>query len=413
VAEIPTREVPGYHSLREISRSASTLVRRGVRTRDGVSVVIKGSARAYPALREEEARRNELDFLSELDSPHIIRAYGLERMHNPLLLIEEDFAGLPIGELFRTRTVPISTFLALAIQITDALAAVYARQIIHRDVSPDNILVDPVTLAVKLIDFGLASLARERHDSHSPKGLQGTLAYISPEQTCRMNRAVDCRSDRGPARWLQPGRDRQDRAAAGRRLLRDRQVVARPRGPQADRAAPWLLHRGQVRPVPSQRSVLGARPGVRPDGRDDLSLLFLEKVRTRLGVIPPVRCHISELNPCFLNLIVNASHAIADAVAGSTARGLIEVTSDVDDGLLVVAISDTGGGIPIAIRDKIFDPFFTTKELGRGTGQGLAIARRVIVDKHGGSLSFETELGRGTTFYVRLPLDLDTGPFRA
>ena len=70
----------------------------------------------------------------------------------------------------------------------------------------------------------------------------------------------------------------------------------------------------------------------------------------------------------------------------------------------MVSISDTGTGVPLEIRDKLFDPFFTTKGIGRGTGQGLAIARSVI-DKHGGSLSFETELGRGTTFHVRLPVD--------
>ncbi len=71
---------------------------------------------------------------------------------------------------------------------------------------------------------------------------------------------------------------------------------------------------------------------------------------------------------------------------------------------MVIAIADTGGGIPEAIRARIFDPFFTTKEVGRGTGQGLSIARNVIVKGHGGELDFDTELGKGTTFYVRLPI---------
>jgi predicted ATPase/signal transduction histidine kinase len=132
---------------------------------------------------------------------------------------------------------------------------------------------------------------------------------------------------------------------------------------------------------------------------------YIADVRTELGELPPVVCHISELNQCFLNLIVNASHAIADAVAGTPERGVIGVTSRIEDGMLVIAISDTGTGIPPQIRDKVFDPFFTTKAIGRGTGQGLAIVRSVIVDKHGGSLSFDTELGRGTTFYIRLPVD--------
>jgi signal transduction histidine kinase len=70
----------------------------------------------------------------------------------------------------------------------------------------------------------------------------------------------------------------------------------------------------------------------------------------------------------------------------------------------VVSIADTGGGIPAAIRHRIFDPFFTTKEIGRGTGQGLALAHRIIVTRHGGALTFETEIGSGTTFFVRLPI---------
>jgi signal transduction histidine kinase len=134
---------------------------------------------------------------------------------------------------------------------------------------------------------------------------------------------------------------------------------------------------------------------------------YIADVRTHLGDLPLVVCHLSELNQCFLNLIVNASHAIADAVDGTDRRGVIEIRTHVEAGTLVVSISDTGTGIPLAIRDKIFDPFFTTKTLGRGTGQGLAIARNVIVDKHDGSLTFETELGRGTTFYVRLPVNGD------
>jgi signal transduction histidine kinase len=70
-----------------------------------------------------------------------------------------------------------------------------------------------------------------------------------------------------------------------------------------------------------------------------------------------------------------------------------------------ISISDTGKGIPVEVRSRIFDPFFTTKEVGKGTGQGLAIARTVIVEKHGGTLHFETELGKGTTFYIRLPVN--------
>jgi signal transduction histidine kinase len=104
-----------------------------------------------------------------------------------------------------------------------------------------------------------------------------------------------------------------------------------------------------------------------------------------------------------LNIVVNASHAIAD-VAPKGGKGKITLSTRRVDEWAEIRIRDTGGGIPENIRDRIFDPFFTTKPVGKGTGQGLAIARSVIVDKHGGTLAFETEISSGTTFIIRLPL---------
>jgi len=127
-------------------------------------------------------------------------------------------------------------------------------------------------------------------------------------------------------------------------------------------------------------------------------------VHTELGELPPVHCQVGELNQAFLNIIVNAAHAIADGPRGDDQRGLITVRTRVDGTDAVVEISDTGGGIPEAIRDHIFDPFFTTKEVGRGSGQGLAIARRSVVEVHGGSLTFDTRMGEGTTFTLRIPI---------
>jgi len=132
---------------------------------------------------------------------------------------------------------------------------------------------------------------------------------------------------------------------------------------------------------------------------------YIAEVETELAQLPPIVCYASEVNQVFLNLIVNSAHAIADVVAGTDQKGLIKIRTSAERGFVVVAISDTGKGIPSAIRDRVFDPFFTTKEVGKGTGQGLAIARSVVVDKHGGTLTFESELGKGTTFYVRLPIE--------
>jgi signal transduction histidine kinase len=131
---------------------------------------------------------------------------------------------------------------------------------------------------------------------------------------------------------------------------------------------------------------------------------YVAEVETGFGELPPVNCYAGEINQVVLNLIVNAAHAISDVVKGTPAKGKITVATRAHDDFVEIAISDTGRGIPVEVRSRIFDPFFTTKEVGKGTGQGLAIARAVIVEKHGGSLSFDTELGKGTTFYIRLPV---------
>lgn len=134
-------------------------------------------------------------------------------------------------------------------------------------------------------------------------------------------------------------------------------------------------------------------------------LKYVADVEVHFGKLPPVPCHLGDLNQVFLNLLINAAHAISDVVKGTQSKGRIEVRTSRDGDRIEVAISDTGTGVPEAIRDKIFDPFFTTKEVGRGTGQGLALARAVIVEKHGGTLTFDTEMGKGTTFYIRLPFE--------
>jgi signal transduction histidine kinase len=121
--------------------------------------------------------------------------------------------------------------------------------------------------------------------------------------------------------------------------------------------------------------------------------------------MPPVPCIVGEFNQVILNLIVNATHAIADGVKKSGGKGAIVISTRKNGEFAEIRVSDTGGGIPEAIQSKIFDPFFTTKEVGKGTGQGLAIAHSVIVQKHRGTIHFESETGKGTTFIIQLPLD--------
>jgi PAS domain S-box-containing protein len=121
--------------------------------------------------------------------------------------------------------------------------------------------------------------------------------------------------------------------------------------------------------------------------------------------LPPVACVAGQMGQVFLNLIVNAADAVIDAMNGNRGRkGTIRITSKHEGAVVEVRVSDTGIGIPEAVRPKIFDPFFTTKDIGRGSGQGLAIAHAIVVQKHHGHIDFETAVGSGTTFIVRLPV---------
>ncbi|MEK7317214.1 MAG: ATP-binding protein, partial [Candidatus Eisenbacteria bacterium] len=140
---------------------------------------------------------------------------------------------------------------------------------------------------------------------------------------------------------------------------------------------------------------------------------YVADVETDFGEIPKVRCYLGELNQAFLNIIVNAAHAIGDVAKESGQKGLIKISTRRHGDQVRITIADTGGGIPEAIHGKVFDPFFTTKEVGKGTGQGLAIVRSVITEKHHGSVVFESKSGEGTTFVITLPIDGDAKPVAA
>jgi len=121
--------------------------------------------------------------------------------------------------------------------------------------------------------------------------------------------------------------------------------------------------------------------------------------------LPMVSCLVAEFNQVIVNIVVNAADAIGRIVGdGGEGRGLITVSTREDGEFVEVRVSDTGSGIPEKIRHKVFEPFFTTKEVGQGTGQGLAISRDVIVNKHGGTIDLDSQPGIGTTFIIRLPI---------
>jgi len=122
--------------------------------------------------------------------------------------------------------------------------------------------------------------------------------------------------------------------------------------------------------------------------------------------LPSVMCCADEINQVFLILLTNAAQSIAEFIGDlSGHRGLITITTKLTGDNVTISISDTGGGIPLEVRDRIFEPFFTTKAAGLGTGQGLSIAKSIITDKHAGSLKFETEIGKGTIFTISLPVE--------
>jgi PAS domain S-box-containing protein len=126
-------------------------------------------------------------------------------------------------------------------------------------------------------------------------------------------------------------------------------------------------------------------------------------VEVNLAPLPLVICNIGELNQVFLNLLVNASHAI-EAAGKDVSTGRIRITTQHVGAELIITFEDNGCGIKPEILDKIFDPFFTTKEVGKGTGQGLTISRSIVVDRHGGALEVHSIVGTGTRFTIRVPV---------
>lgn len=130
---------------------------------------------------------------------------------------------------------------------------------------------------------------------------------------------------------------------------------------------------------------------------------YLAKVRKDFAELPPVVCNIGELNQVFVNLIVNAAHAIQDA-GKDVNTGEIRISTAIDGDTAVVRVGDNGCGVPAENLSKLYDPFFTTKDVGRGSGQGLAISHSIVVDKHGGDMSVSSTVGVGTEFAVRVPI---------
>ncbi|WP_341529795.1 AAA family ATPase [Nostoc sp. UHCC 0302] len=191
--------IPGYHVNEEIYNGSRTLVYRGDRETDSLPVVIKLLKNPYPTLNDLVQFRNQYTIAKNLNSSLIIQTYSLEAYQNGYVLVMEDF-GISLKDYFACRQMryieSLQEFLQIAIALCNTLDILYRERIIHKDIKPSNILINPETKQVKLIDFSIASLLpRETQTLINFNVLEGTLAYISPEQTGRMNRGIDYRTD--------------------------------------------------------------------------------------------------------------------------------------------------------------------------------------------------------------------------
>ncbi|MEH2198160.1 trifunctional serine/threonine-protein kinase/ATP-binding protein/sensor histidine kinase [Nostoc sp.] len=192
--------IPEYRISEELYNGSRTLVYRGYQELDQKPVVIKLLKNPYPSFSELVQFRNQYTIAKNLNSPLIVQTYSLEPYQNGYALVMEDFGGISLKEYFthdQTRYIAsIEEFLQIAIALCNTLDILYRERIIHKDIKPANILINPQTKQVKLIDFSIASLLpRETQTLVNPNILEGTLAYISPEQTGRMNRGIDYRTD--------------------------------------------------------------------------------------------------------------------------------------------------------------------------------------------------------------------------
>ncbi len=191
--------LPNYKIGSQIYESANTTVYRGVRKKDNQPVILKILKEDYPMPEELTRYRQEYEVTKYLNYDDVIKTYDIEKYQNTLVIILENFGGESLKAVFEKKEpamISVSDFLPIAVQIANALGQIHAANVIHKDINPANIVWNKATHQLKIIDFGIASrLQRENPTLKNPEQLEGTLPYISPEQTGRMNRALDYRTD--------------------------------------------------------------------------------------------------------------------------------------------------------------------------------------------------------------------------
>ena len=186
----------GYKIKEEVYKSDNSIVLRGDREFDNCPVIIKLLNREYPTTKEISSFIREYEIMNKVTGDRIIKVYSLEKYNNSFAIIMEDVGGESVKKVLKNTKLNLAEKLSLAIQITNCLIQVHLQKIIHKDVNPMNLIWNYKTNKVKIIDFSLSTeLTREASQSINLNFLEGTLNYISPEQTGRINRSIDYRTD--------------------------------------------------------------------------------------------------------------------------------------------------------------------------------------------------------------------------
>ncbi|MEH2245432.1 serine/threonine protein kinase [Nostoc sp.] len=186
----------GYQIIDQIDESSNSLIYRGYREADDQPVILKTLRDAYPSPERIASYQREYDIIHNLHLTGVVQVYALEIHQQRPVLVLEDFGGSSLAQLQLAGEIELEQFLQLGSSIVESLRQIHAANIIHKDINPSNIVFNPDTKQVKVIDFGISTvLSRETQSFKNPNVLEGTITYISPEQTGRMNRAIDYRSD--------------------------------------------------------------------------------------------------------------------------------------------------------------------------------------------------------------------------
>ena len=188
--------LPGYRITEELHAGAKTLIYRGFREHDQCPVILKTLTDDYPTQKDLACLQHEYAITKDWDESGLLRSYALVKHQHTLVLVQQDIGGVSLNRLLTDQTLPLETFLTLAIALARSLSRIHQCHLIHKDINPFNLVVNIKTNQVQIIDFGIATqLSRETPQMQNPGHLEGTMAYLSPEQTGRMNRALDYRTD--------------------------------------------------------------------------------------------------------------------------------------------------------------------------------------------------------------------------